>query len=67
MEMGSKSEIAGIKPEGEVYRCPACGYTDGWHVSFKAGASGRDAEIILICPNCHSRFRVGWQVNFAQN
>ncbi len=67
MEMGSKSEIASIKPEGEIYRCPACGYTDGWHVSFKVGVSGRDAEIILICPNCHNRFQIGWQVSFAQN
>jgi len=35
MEMGSKKEVQSIEPQGEVYRCPSCGYEDGFHISFK--------------------------------
>ena len=39
--------------------CDACGYERGFHVSFE----GTDAyhEILLICPSCGQRYRVGWQ------
>jgi len=62
MEMGTDKDIATISPEGEIYTCPACGYTDGFHVSFKIIPDTDKAEIYLICPNCHKRFRLGWQV-----
>ncbi|KPK32569.1 MAG: hypothetical protein AMK70_10390 [Nitrospira bacterium SG8_35_1] len=39
--------------------------SDGFHVSFKVAASTRKAMIFLICPNCHSRFRLGWQVDLS--
>lgn len=66
MEMGSKQKVENIKPEGEIYTCPNCAYTDGFHVSFKVGDNSRKAEIYLICPNCHSRFRINWQVDLPQ-
>ncbi len=65
MEMGSRDKVQNIKPEGEIYTCPSCGYTDGFHVSFKTVGNSRKAEIYLICPNCHSRFRLGWQVDLS--
>lgn len=65
MVMGSKDAIKEINPEGEIYTCPNCGYTDGFHVSFKTGNNSGKADIYLICPNCHSRFRIGWQVELT--
>ena len=65
MVMGAKDKVGTIKPEGEIYTCPTCGYTDGFHVSFKVEESKRKAEIILICPNCHSRFKLGWNVDLS--
>lgn len=62
MEMGAGDKVRQIKPEGEIYTCPTCGYTDGFHVSFKVAESNSKAEVFLICPNCHNRFRLGWQV-----
>jgi len=67
MEMGSKGKVEEIRSEGEIYTCPNCGYTDGFHVSFKVAATGDKAEIFLICPNCHSRFRLNWQVELSNS
>ncbi len=49
-----------LKLEGTVDTCPVCGYTDGWHVSFKVGEGV--TNIILICPQCHSRFNPEWEI-----
>ena len=65
MEMGSVEKPGTIKPEGEIYVCPACGYTDGFHVSFKITGSAQKADIYLICPNCHKRFTLGWQIDLG--
>ncbi len=62
MEMGSKKEVQSIRPQGEVYQCPSCKYSDGFHLSFKWNPEDSDGEIYLICPNCHSRFRMGWRI-----
>jgi hypothetical protein len=59
VEEPKELEVAGI-----VDTCPACGYRNGFHVSFNAGESG--TEIILICPSCGSRFRTGWQIGKLQ-
>jgi len=63
MPMGA-SKVESIVPKGELYACPACGYKDGFHVSFKTSGSGGDAEICLICPECHKRFKLGWYIKF---
>ena len=65
MVMGSRDETREIKPEGEIYTCPDCGYTDGFHISFKVGSNPGKADIYLICPSCHGRFRIGWQADLA--
>jgi len=65
MEMGSNENIETIKPEGEIYQCPSCQYTDGFHISFKMNGAQK-AEIILICPNCHRRFQIGFKVDLNQ-
>jgi len=67
MVMGTGDPVEEIKPEGEIYTCPACGYSDGFHVSFKMTGSPGKAEIFLICPNCHKRFRVGWHVELSDS
>lgn len=61
MEMGAEKEIIVKKVEAEFYRCEVCGYTDGFHTSFKE--DGPETEIYLICPQCHQRYRVGWKIN----
>lgn len=67
MEMGSRAKVEKIEPEGEIYTCLGCGYTDGFHVSFKVTDNTRKAEIYLICPNCHSRFRLSWQADLSSS
>ena len=66
MVMGSKKKIKRLKAERELYKCPSCGYQDGFHVSFKWGKKGSDGEIFLICPNCQGRFRLGWNVPISK-
>jgi transcription initiation factor IIE alpha subunit len=66
LEMGSKKRIKGLKAQGELYVCPSCGYRDGFHVSFKWGKKSSSGEIYLICPNCHSRFRLGWNISVSK-
>jgi len=62
MEMGAENKIKKLEPQGEIYRCPSCGYEDGFHVSFRFEPKSSSAEVFLICPNCHSRFRLGWKI-----
>ncbi len=45
--------------KGTIDTCPVCGYTDGFHVSFKSDGG---IKIILICPQCHSRFDPDWRL-----
>ena len=67
MEMGSHDKIQAIEPKGEIYTCPVCLYKDGFHVSFRINdASGR-GEIVLICPSCHHRFDIGWEVSLKKD
>jgi hypothetical protein len=61
MEMGSDKTIETLKPQEEVYVCPSCNYRDGFHVSFRWKRDTSAGEIYLICPSCHSRFRIGWK------
>jgi len=63
MDMGSSEEIVTIKPEGEIYTCPACQYKDGFHVSFDLREASGEGRIILICPSCHRRFTIGWDIH----
>ena len=65
METGSKKEIEKIEPQEELYRCPSCDYSDGFHVSFKVEKTDKKAEVYLICPNCRRRFRIGWKVSMS--
>jgi predicted RNA-binding Zn-ribbon protein involved in translation (DUF1610 family) len=67
MEMGSKGKVEKVKPEGEIYICPDCGYTDGFHISFKVAGNTRKADIYLLCPNCHSRFCINWQADLSSS
>ncbi len=66
MEMGAKGKIETIQSEGEIYACPACQYEDGFRVSFKRQAESKSGEVVLICPNCHKRFRLGFPVTWDQ-
>ena len=67
MKMGSPEGIDTISPEGEIYTCPVCKYTDGFHVSFNMTTGTNEGEIVLICPACHRRFTLGWNVKLNGN
>jgi hypothetical protein len=64
MIMGTQESIERIDPRGEIYTCPGCGYTDGFHVSFNLAGDRPEGELYLICPSCHRRYTVGWMVRF---
>jgi hypothetical protein len=55
-----ESEIKSIQLSRTVDTCPVCGYNDGFHTSFKVMENA--INIILICPDCHSRFDPGWEI-----
>jgi hypothetical protein len=76
--MGISAEIKSIKPGEELRICPACGYEYGFHtslVSVNAGKNGKGSpvkstgdhyRVILICPECGSRFDAGWKISFRE-
>lgn len=65
MASNTNDKAVTLKAEGIVSTCPGCGYLDGFHVSFHmANTVTREAEVVLICPNCHKRFTIGWKVRF---
>ena len=66
MVMGSEKRVKRLKAQGELYKCPSCGYEDGFHVSFLWGKKGGKGEVYLICPNCHGRFRLSWNISVSK-
>ncbi len=62
MEMGSKKGIERIGSQREIYQCPSCNYSEGFHVSFQLDQQRWEAEVYLICPGCQARFRIGLNV-----
>ena len=54
-------EIKNLEIKENTDTCPVCGYTDGFHASFK-DTMGK-LRIILICPECHARFDPSWEIN----
>ena len=67
MKMGSSKGIDAIQPDGEIYICPVCNYTDGFHVAFNMNTGTERGEIVLICPACHNRFTLGWKIQLSDN
>jgi RNase P subunit RPR2 len=67
MEMGSTETAGTIEPKGEIFTCQKCGYTDGFHVSFRVAGSASEAEVYLICPSCHRRYRIGWKLQLQEH
>jgi uncharacterized protein YbaR (Trm112 family) len=63
MPARSKDPIQQITLEKELHICPACGYTDGFHVSFKKAKSSKGWNVILICPQCHAKYQIDWEIN----
>ncbi len=55
-----KKDIQKIDLDESIDTCPSCGYTDGFHTSFKIQEG--TINIILICPQCHARFDPGWEM-----
>jgi len=55
------SEAKQINVSDKFHICPVCGYNDGFHTSFKR-ESVAEVRVILICPECHSRFDVNWLI-----
>jgi RNase P subunit RPR2 len=44
--------------------CDKCRYERGFHVSFERKDDHH--EIVLICPSCGQRYRVGWKVTSTE-
>jgi hypothetical protein len=63
--MKKNEPLERIKPEEELSTCPACGYTDGFHVSFKKFSQPAGWNVILICPQCHRKYAVAWQTQLG--
>ncbi len=60
--MTVSEEIKKVKLEQEFRVCPTCGYERGFHVSLlRSESEGVHYKIVLICPNCGSRFDGGWE------
>jgi len=47
-----------IEVADDLYACPACGYTDGFHVAFVREEQGDSLRLELICPRCSARFNL---------
>ena len=56
-------DIQRINPMERVSCCPECQYRDGFHVSLYRSDKDKYSEVILICPNCHRHFGLGWKVD----
>jgi hypothetical protein len=61
MEIEVEEDIKPLPIKGRTYECPVCNYKDGWHVSFTPHLD--KLKIILICPDCHSRFDPNWVID----
>jgi len=57
-------DIKTMAVEEEFHVCTTCGYARGFHVSFQP--ENDRTEIILICPNCGQRYRVGWHLHLEE-
>ncbi len=60
--MSVAEKIYTVALETEFRICSVCGYDLGFHVSFLVEKGGI-TRLILICPECGSRFDVGWRVD----
>jgi len=56
-------KILQLAMKGRVNTCPACGYDDGFHVSFSVKKTRTD--VVLICPMCSSRFKTKWTIDMS--
>jgi len=63
MNQSADEQAMRIKARGTLSECPACGYKDGFHVSFYRSEKSVKSKVILICPSCHKRFDIGWCVH----
>jgi predicted RNA-binding Zn-ribbon protein involved in translation (DUF1610 family) len=73
--MKISDEITTIKVEDDFHICPNCGSTFGFHTSFLRVNAGKDNpvkstregyRVILICPQCGSRYDLGWRISFVE-
>ncbi|MEI7856935.1 MAG: hypothetical protein WCH85_05460 [Methanomicrobiales archaeon] len=73
--MPAPGEITLLTVEDELHVCPSCNYNRGFHTSFLNANAAKDNpvkstrevyRVILICPECGSRYDVGWRVSFAE-
>lgn len=63
MNQSDDGQAMKIKTRGSLSECPVCGYKDGFHVSFSGSEKSLKCKVILICPSCHKRFDIGWDIH----
>jgi hypothetical protein len=50
------------RPPGKEFRkCDNCNYDRGFHSSFLK--SDGKYKVILICPECSTRYDIGWKID----
>ena len=66
MKKKADTSVKKLPLSGDVSCCPACDYTDGFHVSFQLNSDNCTGSIILICPQCSGRFSAGWPIQLEK-
>ena len=73
--MAVSEDVRRVRIGKEFHICPNCGYEKGFHVSFRNMNAFPDRPIkttremfsvILICPNCGTRYDTGWKIPFGE-
>ncbi len=55
-------KVEPIEVADDLYACPACDYTDGFHVAFVREGEGDSLRLELICPSCSARFNLNRRI-----
>ena len=53
-------DIQSAEFKDEFKKCPACGYSDGFHTMLKK--EKEKIKWLFICPDCHKVFDIGCMV-----
>jgi len=51
-------DVKSIEVADEFHACPSCDYERGFHVSFRRKGADKALKLILICPNCGTRYDI---------
>ena len=58
--VSDEKKIQKLSIKGPTDTCPACGFSNGFRVSFTQHID--KVKVILICPECQARIDVNWLI-----